>query len=79
MDAFNLHWLSQQDLPTNVVVTFLVSIVFVLLVFKFAVLTDNEERPVTFSVPLPEQCNSDWKGEILDDPAIKVYTLFKRP
>ena len=72
MDAFNLHWLSQQDIPLSATVTFLVSVSFVLLVFKFAVLSRNEESPVSFRVPLPEQCDRDWKGPILDEPAIKV-------
>ena len=72
MDAFNLQWLSQQDIPLSVIVTFLASVSFVLLVFKFVVLSGDEESPVTFKVAAPEQCKPGWEGKILDEPAIKV-------
>ena len=79
MDPFNQHWLSQQDLPTSAIATFLVSVLFVILVFRSVVLVDNEERSVSFNVPIPKQCSPDWEGEILEKPNIKVglYTLYK--
>lgn len=27
---------------------------------------------VSFTVPLPEQCGQEWKGEVLESPAIRV-------
>ena len=73
MDAFNQHWLSQQDVPVSALVTFVGSIAFVIFVFKIAVLSDNGERAVNFRVPPPEQCHPDWKGEILRQPSLKVF------
>ena len=72
MDADTLHWLSQQDIPASAWVTFLASVAFVVLVFKFVVLSNDAEAPVTIHVPPPEQCQPGWKGEVLKEPAIKV-------
>ena len=72
MDAFNLHWLAELDVPTSALVTFAASIIFVLLVFKLVVLSNDAEAPVTFRIPVPEQCQQGWEGEVLDEPAIKV-------
>ena len=41
--------------------------------FYFASLED--ETPVSFRIPVPEQCSSGWKGELLDEPSIKVDTI----
>lgn len=27
---------------------------------------------VSFTVPVPEQCNKEWKGEVLESPSIRV-------
>lgn len=51
---------------------FLVSTSLVLIVFRYTVLNNEDERPVTFKVPVPEQCSPGWTGEILDEPSIKV-------
>lgn len=75
MDPFHQHWLSQQDLPTAAIVTFFVSVSFVLLIFKSVVLDDNEPRPVSFNVPTPKQCDPEWTGEILEEPGIEVVPL----
>ncbi|KAL9613108.1 MAG: hypothetical protein Q9167_002325 [Letrouitia subvulpina] len=46
-------------------------LVLVILSYTFACQVDYE-TPVDFLVPIPEQINSGWKGEVLDKPSIKV-------
>lgn len=43
-----------------------------LITIYFTFLTNDDERPVRFTIPLPEQCKPGWKGEVLDDPKIKA-------
>ena len=69
MDAFNLHWLSQQELPLWELVTFLASVVFVICIFKAVVLTEHDEAPVSFKVKALEPPSPE---AILKEPAIKV-------
>ena len=78
MDPFNQHWLSQQELPISAIVTFFTSVSFVLLVFRYVVLNDDNERPISFSVPSPKQCSSDWEGEELEEPSVKVTQIVQR-
>jgi len=51
---------------------FIISISFVFIVFNHTVLNDSAERAVPFNLPIPEQCNPYWEGEVLKDPSIKV-------
>lgn len=60
------------QLPLLEISIFVLSIVFVFAIFKYIVLDDNEETPVKFKVPVPEQCSPGWKGEVLKEPTIKV-------
>ena len=54
----------------------LFTIVFLFVAFKVVVLhNDDEEKAVHFRVPVPEQCSSDWKGELLEKPVVKVTSL----
>jgi len=39
----------------------------------------NGEKAVIFKVPLPQQCEPGWRGEILDTPSIKVCLTFFFP
>ena len=59
-------------LPLFDVLIVVLSIVFVFATFKYIVLDDDEETPVKFKVPVPEQCSPEWKGELLKEPAVKV-------
>lgn len=43
-----------------------------LVTIYFTFLNNDDERPVSFTIPLPEQCKPGWKGEVLDDPKIKA-------
>ncbi|KAK0507168.1 hypothetical protein JMJ35_010206 [Cladonia borealis] len=67
---------NSNQLPENVpwleILIFILSIGLVLTVFNYIVLNDSNEQPVTFDVPIPEQCGPQWKGEVLDRPSIKV-------
>lgn len=68
---------SPAQLPWLELSVILLPIVFLFAVFKVAVLHHHhEEDPVHFKVPIPEQCSSDWKGELLERPTVKVASLF---
>ena len=51
-----------------------VSAVLVALFASFLVwcIQPDPEAAVNFSVPSPDPCSPEWKGEILDRPSIKV-------
>ena len=40
--------------------------------FLKLVLSDDSKVAIDYTVPIPEQCKSGWKGVELDDPQIKV-------
>ena len=60
------------DLPWLEICIFFGSIVLVISVFNHVVLSPDEERPIPFRVPIPKQCSPEWKGELLEEPSIKV-------
>lgn len=68
---------SSAQLPWLEILVFVLSVVFVFTVFNHIVLGDDEERPVSFEVPIPEQCSSEWKGQVLEKPTIKVRPFDK--
>ncbi|KAI4233368.1 MAG: hypothetical protein L6R40_007093 [Gallowayella cf. fulva] len=39
------------------------------------ILSQGEEAPIDYYVPLPEQCKPGWTGRILEEPSIKVSPL----
>ena len=49
-----------------------VAVVSLFLTFYFYYPGNDEERPVHFSIPSPEQCKSGWHGQVLEKPTIKV-------
>ncbi len=61
-----------EETPWLEILIFVVSIGLVLIIFNYTVLNDSNGQPVTFDVPIPEQCVPQWKGEVLDRPSIKV-------
>lgn len=63
MDAINLQ---------NVNHLLGLSSLSVLMIFVVYILKPNCESPVLFQVSVPEQCAPGWKGEVLEDPTIKV-------
>lgn len=60
------------DLPWLEICIFFGSVIFVVTFFNYVVLSPDEERPVSFKIPIPEQCSPNWKGEVLEEPSIKV-------
>ena len=68
---------SPARLPWLEVSIILLPIIFLFAIFKVSVLHhhEDEERAVHFRVPIPEQCSSDWKGELLERPTVKVASL----
>ena len=70
--------LSPARLPWLEISIILLPIVFVFAVVKVTTVLHHhdEEKAVHFKVPIPEQCSSDWKGELLERPTVKVATLF---
>ena len=72
MDTLSHSLITLAQLPCPEISIFVLSVVFVCGVFKIIVLKDDEERPVNFRTTVPEQCLPEWKGEVLEDPAIKV-------
>ena len=65
-----------NDLPDQVIwleiSIFVISIVLIFTVFNYTVLNDSDEQPVNFEIPVPKQCDPEWKGELLEQPGIKV-------
>ncbi|KAL2055014.1 hypothetical protein ABVK25_004836 [Lepraria finkii] len=65
-----------NDLPIQVtwleISIFVISIVLIFTVFNYTVLNDSDEQPVNFEIPVPKQCDPEWKGELLEQPGIKV-------
>ena len=35
----------------------------------------DQEAPIEYSIPVPEQCSPRWEGRILDDPKVKAGLL----
>jgi len=60
------------EVPLFGLLIFIVSIGFVFTIFNYTVLNDSAEQPITFNIPIPEQCKPDWKGEVLEEPSIRV-------
>ena len=73
MDIFNQL---PEDVPWLEILIFIISITLVWTVFYYVVLNDSNEQPVSFDVPIPEQCAAQWKGEVLDQPSIKVFASY---
>ncbi|MCJ1414951.1 Meiotic Sister-Chromatid recombination aldehyde dehydrogenase [Xylographa parallela] len=44
----------------------------VYIALNYTVLIDEDELPVNYTVPIPEQCSPVWDGEVLDEPTISV-------
>ncbi len=49
-----------------------VALIILIVTLYFTFFSNDEERPVSFSMPMPEQCSPGWEGEVLDSPSIKA-------
>lgn len=58
----------------NWIVHHVVTIAFTSVAVAVAVylLKPDPEAAIDYEVPLPEQCEPEWKGEVLENPSIKV-------
>lgn len=66
------HSIYEESPKPEVLILIFGAILTLLITIYFTLLNNDDERPVSFSIPLPEQCKPGWKGEVLDDPKIKV-------
>ncbi|KAG8528759.1 uncharacterized protein KY384_006446 [Bacidia gigantensis] len=71
MDPFYQRSIFQHGIPLLALATFVISVTFVVVVFKLVVLNNGDERAVKFIIPIPEQCSPTWKGETLKFPSVK--------
>lgn len=66
---------SPRNVPWLKSVTTLAVLVVIYTILKYTVLVDEDETPVNFTVPVPKQCSPGWKGELLNEPSIKVSVM----
>lgn len=66
------------EIPWFELLVIAISTGFIFIVFNQIVLNDSAEQPVNFSVSTPEQCKPDWKGDVLEQPSIKVLALSRQ-
>ena len=75
METFNASFLrvfSPEQIPwLGLLVSFAITGV-VYLIFHHTVFREDHESPVHFTVPIPDHCKSGVKGEILENPNIRV-------
>ena len=45
-------------------------------ILTYFIWNSEDESPVHFTVQTPEQCNRGWKGQVIDEPSIKVWTFY---
>lgn len=64
--------LSRDNAIWPQVLVSVVAIVVVGVIFKHIFTGRENESPVPINVPIPEQVKAGWRGEVLDDPNIKV-------
>ena len=76
--AISTSMLPSMELPEDLSledglpVLLVLIIVALVSIYAFTNLFTDPEGAVDFDVPEPEQLRSDWKGEILEIPSIKV-------
>lgn len=69
MDLADLSTSPQQVAPVLVALVATVATIF--WIYR-AVCASDDEGPIAFSIPRPEQCKPGWEGCTLDEPQIKV-------
>lgn len=68
MDVIGLGTSLAHDIPFYVSFTLCSLATFVL----YVCLKPDPEAAIDYYIPIPEQCHPEWKGEILQDPSLKV-------
>lgn len=56
----------------NLTTVLLTGVVVVIAGVIVSWLKPDPEAAVDYEIPLPEQCRADWKGEVLENPSLKV-------
>lgn len=74
MDAFSGIRFLDGDIPWPDIAKAFVTIVVLSSILIRTLFKGEDEQPIPFNVPVPEQCKPDWKGEYLDKPDLKVCT-----
>lgn len=60
------------ELPWSSISVTVLCIYIAYFVVRIGFFHPNDEAPVRYEVPLPEQAKAGWSGKILEKPAIKV-------
>lgn len=71
--------LSSSFLPTDLPwLQLCIAALCIILVSRLAryFLYQDEEAPVDYAVPLPDQAKPGWTGKVLEEPSIKVPLAF---
>jgi hypothetical protein len=63
----NLHFELSRSNAVLAVAGTLLAILSAFLLFR-----TSKEGAVSYTVEIPDQCQEDWKGTVLDKPSIKV-------
>ena len=61
-----------ENLPWLELSIAVVGVVFAYLVARSTILREDDEAPINYAVPLPDQCKPGWSSRILEHPSIKV-------
>ena len=70
MDSLNSSISVLHSVPwLQVLITVISSVA--ILGFLYIASLENEV-PVRFTIPIPDQCDAEWRGEVLEKPDIKV-------
>ena len=72
--ALDSSLVSPNTLPSaNSLLVSLAGVVFSF--FAFLCWRASKFAAVSYTVPTPEQCKEGWKGEVLEEPSIRVWLL----
>ena len=62
-----------KTVPWLALISTVIVVTVIYTILTYTALIDEDELPVNFTVPIPEQCLADWKGDVLEDPSIKAW------
>ena len=74
MEALHHHLLLPTGLPWPEIIIALAAGAIIYIFYRYTVVGDGEDAVPDLNVPVPEQCEPGWQGELLDEPSIKVVT-----
>ena len=61
-----------HDIPWRELLLLAVTITIIYIILSRTLFPDEDEHPVPFTVPIPEQAREGWKGQELEQTDIKV-------